>query len=141
MNIKLVKNAFLGLSLSIGLMASMWSGTADANMKQVPIVLETQGSFAVGGTTITHEGEFSMEHFLNPEGQKAYGDHAYVFYQIPVHAKKYPIVFQHGGAQTKRTWESTPDGRDGFQNIFLRKGYSLSYTSPINKQSISLVIP
>jgi len=125
MNIKLVKNAFLGLSLSIGLMASMWSGTADANMKQVPIVLETQGSFAVGGTTITHEGEFSMEHFLNPEGQKAYGDHAYVFYQIPVHAKKYPIVFQHGGAQTKRTWESTPDGRDGFQNIFLRKGYSV----------------
>lgn len=89
------------------------------------IMLETQGSFAIGGTTVTHEGEFSMEHFLAPQGQKAYGDHAYVFYQIPAGSRKYPIIFQHGGAQSKRTWESTPDGRDGFQNIFLRKGYSV----------------
>lgn len=62
---------------------------------------------------------------MEPQGQKAYGDHAYVFYQIPAQAKKYPIVFQHGGAQSKRTWETTPDGREGFQNIFLRKGYSV----------------
>lgn len=89
------------------------------------IMLKTQGSFAIGGTTVTHEGEFSMEHFLAPQGQKAYGDHAYVFYQIPANNRKYPIIFQHGGAQSKRTWESTPDGRDGFQNIFLRKGYSV----------------
>ena len=90
-----------------------------------PIVLETQGSFAVGGTTVTHDGEFSMEHFTAPEGQTAYGDHAYVFYQIPVKAKKFPMVFQHGAAQTKRTWETTPDGRDGFQNLFLKKGFSV----------------
>lgn len=90
-----------------------------------PITLETQGSFSVGGTTVTHEGEFSMEHFTAPEGQTAYGDHAYVFYQIPVNAKKIPMVFQHGAAQTKRTWETAPDGRDGFQNLFLRKGFSV----------------
>lgn len=85
------------------------------------IVLQTQGSFAVGGTTVKHSGTFSEQNFLSPHGQTAYGDHAYVFYQIPVNAHKYPLVFQHGGAQTKRTWESTPDGRDGFQNIFLKK--------------------
>ncbi|MBR0315652.1 MAG: alpha/beta fold hydrolase [Synergistaceae bacterium] len=90
-----------------------------------PIMLETQGSFAIGGTTVTHDGEFSMEHFTAPEGQIAYGDHAYVFYQIPVNAKKFPMVFQHGAAQTKRTWETTPDGRDGFQNLFLKKGFSV----------------
>lgn len=92
---------------------------------QKPIVLETQGSFAIGGTAVKHDGTYSDQHFLEPQGQKAYGDHAYVFYQIPVQAKKYPIVFQHGGAQSKRTWETTPDGREGFQNIFLRKGYSV----------------
>lgn len=97
----------------------------NADLSEEPIVLRTQGSFTVGGATLTHEGTFSREHFLEPQGQTAYGDHAYVFYQIPVNAKKYPIVFQHGGAQTKRTWESTLDGRDGFQNIFLRKGYSV----------------
>ena len=103
-------------------LASPVSAEAPAN---APIVLETQGSFTVGGGTLTHEGTFSREHFLEPQGQVAYGDHAYVFYQVPVKANAYPIVFQHGGAQTKRTWESTPDGRDGFQNIFLRKGYAV----------------
>jgi pimeloyl-ACP methyl ester carboxylesterase len=88
-------------------------------------MIQEQGSFAVGGSTVKHSGTFSIKNFLSPEGQTAYGDHAYVFYQIPVKAKKYPLVFQHGGAQSKRTWETTPDGREGFQNIFLRKGYSV----------------
>ncbi len=30
-----------------------------------------------------------------------------------------------GGAQSKRTWETTVDGHEGFQNIFLRKGYGV----------------
>ncbi|MBR1860187.1 MAG: hypothetical protein IJ797_11920 [Selenomonadaceae bacterium] len=112
---KKIRNAILALTLSAGLLTA-------ANVNAKPILLETQGSFAIGGTTVTHSGTFSMEHFLSPEGQTAYGDHAYVFYQIPFKAKKYPLVFQHGAAQTKRTWETTPDGRDGFQNLFLKKG-------------------
>ena len=82
------------------------------------IVLKTQGSFAIGGSTVTHDGTFSNDKFLEPDGQAAYGDHAYVFYQIPAKANKYPLIFQHGGAQSKRTWETTLDGRDGFENIF-----------------------
>jgi len=30
----------------------------------------------------------------------------------------------HGGGQFSKTWESTPDGRDGYQNIFLQRGFS-----------------
>lgn len=33
------------------------------------------------------------------------------------------MVFLHGYGQSAKTWETTPDGRDGFQNIFLEKGY------------------
>lgn len=108
--------------LTVGLIAFGSFGVVDAAK---PIMIQEQGSFAVGGSTVKHEGTFSTKDFLSPEGQKAYGDHAYVFYQIPVKVKKYPLVFQHGGAQSKRTWESTPDGREGFQNIFLRKGYGV----------------
>ena len=46
-------------------------------------------------------------------------------YQKPVRAKKLPLIFQHGGAQSKRTWESGPDGREGFNTMFLRAGYSV----------------
>lgn len=117
--------ALSSMLLVMALCANVQAGAGNTALNEQTIVLKTQGSFTVGGETLTHEGTFSREHFLEPQGQTAYGDHAYVFYQIPVNAKKYPIVFQHGGPQTKRTWESTLDGRDGFQNIFLRKGYSV----------------
>ena len=117
MNKKFLSYTFFGVFAVLMLVSPALSAA--------PIVLEAQGSFAVGGTTVTHDGEFSMEHFTAPEGQTAYGDHAYVFYQIPVNARKLPMVFQHGAAQTKRTWETTPDGREGFQNLFLRRGFSV----------------
>ena len=116
-----MKKKFLA-GLAAGLIAFGSLGAVDAAK---PIMIREQGSLAVGGKTVKHSGVFSTKNFLAPEGQTAYGDHAYVFYQIPVKAKKLPLVFQHGGAQSKRTWESTPDGREGFQNIFLRKGYGV----------------
>lgn len=72
-----------------------------------------QGSFAIGGTILT-----------DSLGRQYHGDHAYVFYQKPVDARKYPLVFAHGVGQFSKTWETTPDGREGFQNIFLRRGFS-----------------
>ena len=30
----------------------------------------------------------------------------------------------HGAGQFSKTWETTPDGREGFQNIFLRRHFS-----------------
>lgn len=89
------------------------------------ISLAEQGSFVAGGTVLQHDGVYSSENFLSPDGQQAYVDHAYAFYQIPVNARPLPIVMQHGGAQTKRTWESTPDGRDGFANLFLKADYAV----------------
>ena len=77
------------------------------------LMVEEQGSFAVGGTVLT-----------DSVGHKYHGDHAYVFYQKTVNARKYPLVFAHGVGQFSKTWETTPDGREGFQNLFLRRHYS-----------------
>ena len=38
--------------------------------------------------------------------------------------RKYPIVMWHGAGQFSKTWETTSDGRDGFQSIFLRRNFS-----------------
>ena len=75
--------------------------------------VEEQGSFDVGGTVLT-----------DSLGRTFHGDHAYVFYQKPVDARRYPLVFAHGVGQFSKTWETTPDGREGFQNIFLRRGFA-----------------
>lgn len=89
------------------------------------IVLREQGGFSVGGRVVARGGNFDMAHCYDADGQLAYGDHAYVFYQIPAKERKYPLIFLHGGGMTKRCWSTTPDGRDGFQNIFLRRGYGV----------------
>src|SRR4030042_3139001 len=86
------------------------------------LLIQEQGSFAVGGTVVTNPGTFDPYN-QTPEGQTFHGDHAYVFYQIPAEARKYPLVMWHGIGQFSKTWETTPDGREGFQNIFLRRRF------------------
>ncbi len=88
------------------------------------LVIKEQGSFAVGGSVIRNEGTFNPI-TRTPEGQSYHGDHAYIVYQIPDNARKLPLVFWHGIGQFSKTWETTPDGREGFQNIFLRRNFGV----------------
>jgi pimeloyl-ACP methyl ester carboxylesterase len=91
------------------------------------VVIERQGSFYVGGRQVTAAGTYdatTTQVPLNP-GQTFWVDQMYVQYQIPPGARRLPIILVHGGAGTGRVWESTPDGRDGYQTIFLRRGYAV----------------
>jgi hypothetical protein len=94
----------------------------DTNKKAEPLMIQEQGSFMAGGTVITNPGTYDATN-RSPAGQTLHGDHAYVFYQVPVRARKLPIVLWHGFGQFSKTWETTPDGREGFQNIFLRRRF------------------
>ena len=93
--------------------------------KLPPLEIDEQGSFAVGGTVVRHPGIYDPTHAAAPDGQTLHGDHAHVFYQVPVGARRFPLVFLHGNAQFSKTWQTTPDGREGFQNIFLRRRFSV----------------
>lgn len=42
---------------------------------------------------------------------------------IPENARKLPLVLWHGYGQSSKTWETTPDRREGYQNIFLQHGF------------------
>jgi len=103
---------------------TIFSVSSQKGIKQQPLIIEDQGSFAVGGTVINSPGTFDP-YRPSPSGQTFRGDHAYVFYQIPVKARKYPLVMWHGIGQFSKTWETTPDGREGFQNIFLRRNFGV----------------
>src|SRR5262245_61447225 len=96
----------------------------DAPPESGPLVIERQGSFFVGGTVLEQAGGFDPVAFVSP-GQTHHGDHAYVQYQVPPNARKLPLVMWHGAGQMAKTWESTPDGREGYQTIFLRRGYAV----------------
>ena len=110
------------LKLAFLLFLTVPSVSVTAKSKQKPMIIQEQGSFAIGGTVITNPGTFDA-YKPSPEGQTFHGDHAYVFYQIPDKARKYPLVMWHGIGQFSKTWETTPDGREGYQNIFLRRKF------------------
>lgn len=100
------------------------AATSPRKASRAPLMIDEQGSFAVGGTVVKAEG--IVDQFAQgTEGQTLHGDHAYVFYQKPVNAKPLPLVMWHGIGQFSKTWETTPDGREGFQNIFLRRKHSV----------------
>ncbi len=108
------------LLIAAGIIASA-SAMADEKTSE-PLVIQEQGSFAVGGRVVTSPGAFDPAN-PTPAGQTFRGDHAYVFYQVPVNARRLPLVLWHGAGQFSKTWETTPDGREGYQNIFLRRGF------------------
>lgn len=94
------------------------------------LIIKEQGSFAVGGTVKKSLGTFDPveDGAFNPSnqstaGQTLHGDHATVFYQVPTEARNLPLIFWHGYGQSMRTWQTTPDGREGFHSIFLKYGY------------------
>ena len=75
-----------------------------------PLVTKEQGNFFVGGTR-------------NASGRLV--GQMYVEYQVPQNPKKIPIVLIHGGGQIGVGWNQTPDGREGWRQYFLRKGYTV----------------
>lgn len=120
---RLIKINLAGFLMAVSVIIGGCATQNTGSMK--PLMIEQQGSFAIGGSKISTQGTFDLNNALKPGGQTFHGDHAYVFYQIPVKPHKYPLVFLHGAGQSKKTWETTPDGREGFQNIFLRRGFGV----------------
>jgi pimeloyl-ACP methyl ester carboxylesterase len=95
---------------------------AQQQAKPAPLTIQEQGSFAVGGTVVNTPGTYNNNK-PTAEGQSLHGDHLYAFYQVPQNPKALPIVMLHGAFQSARSWETTSDGREGFQTLFLRRGF------------------
>jgi len=117
----ILRKSMLALMACIQFAAGL--AVAEQQKPLAPLVIQEQGSFAVGGTVVQSPGSYDPLN-LTSGGQTLHGDHARVFYQVPVKARKLPIVMWHGFGQFSKTWESTPDGREGYQTIFLRRGFA-----------------
>jgi pimeloyl-ACP methyl ester carboxylesterase len=73
-----------------------------------------QGYFYVGG-----------QYTKTADGQVMSGQ-MYVQYQIPQNrTQPYPVVMWHGGGQTGTNFMGTPDGRKGWGDYFLQRGYAV----------------
>ena len=120
------------------LLAAACFGTAAAE----DIVLRGMGSFHVGGRIAEVSGkEVRMIQRqpggpmtkLDPNGQYMV-EQMYVQYFLPtVRNGKFPLLMWHGGGLTGVTYESTPDGRDGWMNFFIRKGWDTYVSDSVER--------
>jgi pimeloyl-ACP methyl ester carboxylesterase len=98
------------------------------------LALQDIGSFFVGGHPLETTGAPVENRVLaangvpvriDPNGTTLVGQ-IYVQYFLPAQADdRLPILFWHGGSLTGATWETTPDGRAGWLNQFLRLGWPI----------------
>jgi pimeloyl-ACP methyl ester carboxylesterase len=101
------------------LLAAAAVATADS------LVLKEQGSFFVGGRSVfTDALTGSATGFLGTgiNTGNITVDQMYVQYQIPEGADSHvPVVMVHGCCLSSKSYETTPDGRMGWNEYFLRK--------------------
>jgi pimeloyl-ACP methyl ester carboxylesterase len=117
-------------AILVGLMVAAVLGAAgdvmaqalkDVQTPDTPLVLKAQGSFFVGGEKAEQtQGELGN---LGPGGHIAVNQ-MYVRYMVPQGGDgNVPVVMVHGATLTGKSWETTPDGRMGWDEYFVRKGH------------------
>jgi pimeloyl-ACP methyl ester carboxylesterase len=93
----------------------------DVQTADTPLVLKAQGSFFVGGEK-SEQTQVELGD-LGP-GSHIAVNQMYVRYMVPQGGDgNIPVVMVHGATLTGKSWETTPDGRMGWDEYFVRKGH------------------
>src|SRR5262249_39561639 len=99
------------LAMTAALAAATCCSAARA---QEPLAIAKQGYFFVGGK------------YSQVGDKQVMNGQIYVEYQVPrKRTQPYPLVIVPGAAQTATNFNGTADGREGWREFFLRRGYAV----------------
>jgi hypothetical protein len=114
--------------LAAGLFSSMLGSEIQAMAQELKdvqrpessLVLEARGSFFVGGETVEQTsvelGSFGLADQITI-------NQMYVEFMVPDGAAKVPVVMVPGATLSGKTYDTTPDGRMGWFEYFVRQGH------------------
>jgi hypothetical protein len=89
-----------------------------------PLVLQSRGSFIVGGESV-QQTPAQLSYFtgqLPDSGGHATTNQMYVEYMVPLADNGVPVIMLHGATLTGKSYDTTPDGRMGWYEYFVRGG-------------------
>lgn len=118
-------------AMALGLACAAGAATA------APLVLDSQGSFFVGGEIVHTDAAYGD--IASPPDSPAgrAGDIAinqmYVRYMQPRGKRRTPIVLVHGGTLSGASYETTPDGRMGWDEHFVRRGRTVYVPDQVSR--------
>jgi hypothetical protein len=99
-----------------------------------PLVLRGEGSFFIDGSTQPIAGKYiSPSSFANDAGNSMVNQ-MYVQYQKPlVRRGSFPLVIVHGCCLSSKSWQTTPDGRMGWDEYFVRRGFDTYLADQVSR--------
>ncbi|MGH8503146.1 MAG: hypothetical protein ACREVE_11875 [Gammaproteobacteria bacterium] len=103
----------------------------DLQTPKSPLVLKTQGSFFVGGET-AEQTFIEVGSFGNGGGHITVNQ-MYVEYMVPQGRQKVPVVMIHGLSLSGKTYETTPDGRMGWDEYFVRNDHPMYVVDQVSR--------
>src|SRR5213592_627595 len=124
-------------SIRLSVVATLLSACTSA-----PIALRDMGSFHVGGRDVEVSGKPVREVVFTPGGVRAKVDlngtysveAMYVQYFLPANRRgAVPLLMWHGGGLTGVTYETTPDGREGWLNFFVKQGWDVYNSDAVER--------
>ena len=102
----------------------------DLQTPESPLMLEARGSFFVGGETV---GQTSVElGSFGPDDQIT-TNQMYVEFMVPDGAAEVPVVMVHGATLSGKTYDTTPDGRMGWYEYFVRQGHPVYVVDQVGR--------
>ena len=115
---------------------AMAQALKDVRVADTPLVLKAQGSFFVGGQKVEQtQGELGD---LGPGGHITINQ-MYVRYMVPQGGEgNVPVVMVHGATLTGKSWETTPDGRMGWDEYFVRQGHPVYVPDQVGRGPIGV---
>ena len=99
--------------------------------RQTSVLVREMGSFHVGGGLVTLAGlplrqrgstRGGPVRTVDPNGEIAAGQMYAQYVRLAEPRGRFPVLMWHGGGMSGVNWETTPDGRVGWQMLFLRAG-------------------
>ena len=132
---RLLRSVVLAGIMLVGLLGTAVMAKAqdfnDLQTPDSPLVLKAQGSFYVGGEKAQQTRAELGD--LGPGGHISVNQ-MYVRYMIPSDGDgNPPVVMVHGATLTGKTWETTPDGRMGWDEYFVRKGHPVYVPDQVSR--------
>lgn len=107
-----------------------------------PLSVRDIGSFHIGGHMVSLAGleprvristAHGAAHPIDPNGEVMVGQMYVQFVELTQPRSPHPLLLWHGGGMSGVNWETTPDGRPGWQMFFLRAGFDVFVSDAVER--------
>jgi pimeloyl-ACP methyl ester carboxylesterase len=109
---------------------------------EAAIAVREIGSFHIGGRLTRLDGlplrdlvgtPGGPTYRIDPNGEIMLGQMYVQYVHLLRPSAPWPLLMWHGGGMTGAAWESTPDGRPGWQMFFLRAGFDTYVSDAVER--------